>query len=445
MLRPTSHSSSAKDADSRSHAGKGTRRSSLGALHTAPVLRGVFSSRPGEPRYLAAVLLLFFAEPIAQTSPWAACWTVPCILFASIVIAWGAESAQFFVAQGFALAVLAWMQTLPEFAVEAVLAWRQQMHLMLAGLTGALRLLTGLAWPMIYLTSAIVHRKRTGRPLRRIQLKPDHSVEVVGVVVPLLYAIVIWWKATLAIPDAVVLVIIYLAYLALLTKLPPEREEGIEDLEGISRRIVLARPPVRKTAIAVCFLAGGVIIYFTAEPFLGSLVALAISLGIPSFYVIQWLAPVVSEFPEMLSTFYFARQEEKAGMALMNIVSSNINQWTLLVSVLPIVYSISRHSISTIALDAGQRRELLLTIGQSLIGAVFLINMKFEWWEAITMLALFIAQFLLPLAWGEASRVWITDAFLFWAAASIVRMAARRSKPAALDCFLQTWRMHVRG
>lgn len=392
----------------------------------------------------AAFLLLFVAEPIANSGPWAALWTVPCILFASIVITWGAESAQFFVSQGFALAVLAFMQTLPEFAVEAVLAWKQQLPLMLAGLTGALRLLVGLAWPVIYLTAAVVHRRRTGEPLRHIQLSPDHSVEVVGTIVPLFYVVLIWWKATLTLADAAVLVVIYVAYLLLLSKLPPEEHEGIEDLEGIPRRIVISRRAWRNGAIAFCFFAGGVTIYFTAEPFLGSLVALALAFGVPSFFVIQWFAPIISEFPELLSTFYFARQEEKAGMALMNIASSNINQWTLLVAALPVVYSISRHSVATVPLNPEQSRELLLTIGQSLVGATFLLNMRFEWWEAVTMFALFLAQFVTPLAWGVASRTWITYAFLAWTALALTRMALRRRLPSAFDCFVQTWRKHVR-
>ena len=70
-------------------------------------------------------------------------WTTPAIIVASLMIAWGAEAAQFFMAQGIALAVLALLQTLPEFAVEAVLAWHQQVPYLLANLTGALKLLTG--------------------------------------------------------------------------------------------------------------------------------------------------------------------------------------------------------------------------------------------------------------------------------------------------------------
>ena len=59
------------------------------------------------------------------------------------------------------------MQTLPEFAVEAVLAWHQQVPLLLANLTGALRLLTGFGWPVIYFTAAMFHggaiARRCGR------------------------------------------------------------------------------------------------------------------------------------------------------------------------------------------------------------------------------------------------------------------------------------------
>ena len=89
------------------------------------------------------------------------------------------------------------------------------------------------------------------------------------------------------------------------------------------------------------FLAGGLLIYYSAEPFLASLLAIATLAGIPNFIFIQWVTPIVSEFPEMASTVYFARKADRAPMALMNMVSSNINQWTLLMAMLPVLYSIS--------------------------------------------------------------------------------------------------------
>src|SRR3984893_8492983 len=85
-------------------------------------------------------LLLLAAVPMQTAGPWPILWTAPCILLSALLIAWAAESAQFFIAQGLALAILAWLQTLPEFAVEAVYAWHQNVPLLLAGLTGALPL-----------------------------------------------------------------------------------------------------------------------------------------------------------------------------------------------------------------------------------------------------------------------------------------------------------------
>jgi cation:H+ antiporter len=387
-------------------------------------------------RHNVAFALLLFAIPLRQFGPWSALWTTPSILIASVLIAWGAESAQFFVAQGFALAILAWMQTLPEFAVEAVLAWKQQTELLMANLTGAVRLLTGLAWPMIYLTAALVHRKRARQPLRMIVLTAHQSVEVIGLLVPLLYALLIWWKGTLALYDAGFLVFFYAAYLVLLTRLPATSHEGIDDLEAVPKAVVTAAPLRRNIAIAALFLTGGGLIYFTAEPFLGSLIAVAAAAGIPTFLVIQWLAPVVSEFPELASTFYFARQEEKASIALMNIASSNINQWTLLVAMLPVVLSLGHGSVQSLVLDPEQKRELLLTIGQSFISFVFLLNMEFAWWEALMLFVLFAAQFALP-AW---CKQYITDAFFLWTVGEFVAIAVRRKRPLALKLFLDTLR-----
>ena len=118
------------------------------------------------------------AEALPETSPWTILWTAPAIIIAAMAIAWATESAQFFIAQGFALAILALMQTLPEFAMEAVFAWHRQIPFLFANLTGALRLLTGLGWPTIYFAAAMVYRKRNGKPLKRIALEGQHSLQL---------------------------------------------------------------------------------------------------------------------------------------------------------------------------------------------------------------------------------------------------------------------------
>src|SRR5581483_4211589 len=45
--------------------------------------------------------------------------------------------------------------------------------------------------------------------------------------------------------------------------------------------------------------------------------------------------------------------------------------------------------------DEHQRIEILMTIGQSLLGAVLLANMRFAWWEALLLFALWLVQFVL--------------------------------------------------
>ncbi len=384
------------------------------------------------------LLILLSAETIRQSGPWAILWTAPAILISSLMIAWAAESAQFFIAQGFALAILAWLQVLPEFAIEAVLAWRQQTSLLMANLTGALRLLTGLGWPIIYFTAATVNRRRGNPPLRAIKLEPHHSVEVVALIPPLAYAAVILMKASLNVIDAAILIAIYIAYLLILRKLPSENPESIDELERVPRAIVTAPRRTRIAAITGLFVAGGILVFFSAEPFLGSLLSIALVLGIPSFFFIQWIAPIVSEFPEMASTIYFARTVDRAPMALMNMVSSNINQWTLLVAMLPIVYSISVGRPHSIALDPEQHAELLLTVAQAVSAVIFLINMELAWWEAAVLLVLFgipffSAQLTLP----------VSIAYFAWAAMEIVRMLIGHRSPKALIQFVRVFREHV--
>jgi cation:H+ antiporter len=398
-------------------------------------------------------LMLLAAMDIVQESPYSALWTAPAILFSAMLIAWAAESAQFFIAQGFALAILAWLQTLPEFAVEAVLAWKQQVPLLMANLTGALRLLTGLGWPMIYATAAFFYRRRHKKPMGEIILEPEHCVEVVGLLVPLIYMTFVYFKASLNVWDGLVLTLIYAAYLFILSKMPPQEAEGIEDLERIPRAIVTSSPPVRTALIGGLFLAGGLLIYFTAEPFLGSLLSVSAVLGVPSFVFVQWVAPFVSEFPEKVSAFYWARTVDKASMALMNMVSSNINQWTLLTAMLPVVYSFSRGTITAIPFDSQQELELLMTLGQSLIGMLFLVNMRLSWWEATVLFALWGIQFAFsPIPPGEgvlgflsANIHWyVTIAYLGWSAVEIVRMFIGLRGPHAFLHFAEVWRTRVR-
>src|SRR3954452_13276980 len=145
------------------------------------------------------MILKLIRTAVASTpNAWSAVWTFPSILLSAFVIAWGAEAAQFLMSQGLALAILAWLQTLPEFAVEAVIAWEAgkdptKTHLAIANFTGSLRLLVGLGWPMIYFVAA-GFGWRAKRKFISVELDAEHSVEVFGLFLPIAYFTFIWWK-----------------------------------------------------------------------------------------------------------------------------------------------------------------------------------------------------------------------------------------------------------
>jgi cation:H+ antiporter len=380
-------------------------------------------------KVFTGVSATFRASAAATAAAWSALWTFPSILLSAFLVAWAAESAQFLISQGLALAILAWLQTLPEFAVEAVIAWEagkdpSKTHLAIANFTGAIRLLLGLGWPMIYFVAAFSAMKtRKTRVWRDIQLDDEHAVEVVMLIPPLVYFFWIWFKGTISLVDSALLTGMYIVYLAILWKVPPKNEESLEDVGRIPRAVMRLQKRMQWAAIIALFAAGGMLLYFTAHPFLNSMLALATAFGVSQFVFVQWVAPFLSEFPEKVSAFYWARKISSAPMALMNMVSSNINQWTVLAAMIPIVYSLSVGDVAALPFDGDQRDEILITILQSVLGVLILSNMRFAFWEAALLFVLWFAQFLNPGLRDEIS--WV---YAIWAGVLVVDSIADPSR-----------------
>lgn len=184
----------------------------------------------------------------------------------------------------------------------------------------------------------------------------------------------------------------------------------------------MRRPRGRRIgAIAGLFLGGGLILYFVVHPFVESLRALAFTIGISEFFFVQWVAPFLSEFPEKTSAFYGARRTRGAPMALMNMVSSNINQWTVLAAMIPIVYAVGFGGLEPLRFDPEQRVEILLTVLQSLLAFLLLCNMRFRWWEGLLLFLLWFVQFIRPSLHMEVAL-----AYGAWAAYVLVRYSVRR-------------------
>jgi cation:H+ antiporter len=378
----------------------------------------------------------------AAGSPLSALWTFPAMIGAAFLVAWGAEAAEFLISQGLALAVLALIQTLPEFAVEAVIAWKagkdpDMVHLAIANFTGSLRLLTGLGWPMIYAVAAYSSRRRRRTRLGAIVLQDDHAVEVIGLLPPLAYFVLVWAKGSLSLLDAAILTSTYALYLWILLRMPP-REEMIEEHEEVprvSRWALSFRGWKRWAAVGLLFLGGGVIIFLVAEPFLNSMLALATALGMSQFVFIQWVAPFLSEFPEKTSAFVWARRITRAPVALMNMVSSNINQWGVLSAMLAVIYNISRGQVGALPFDEFQRHEILLTILQAFLGWIFLASMSLQAYEAAGLFLLWLVQFLVPSL--RHAMIFVYGA---WIVLELALVVAGRKSLSAFRAFARSWK-----
>jgi cation:H+ antiporter len=336
-----------------------------------------------------------------------ALWTFPAIIALALIIAWSAESAQYFISQGLALALLAWFQTAPEFMVEADLAWHKEVHLMLANLTGSLRLLTGVGLPLVFFVSYFYNRKH--RNGSTIHIEKAHSIEIVFFAIGILYLFVVYLKGNLNIIDGMVMLGIYLVYLFFLTKLPSREREEQSSMEYIPAKIIGMKGVYRTATISLLFIIGGIGLVLVVDPFIESMKSVALSVGITEFIFIQWVSPFLSEFPEKLSAFYWAKKKQGATMGLMNITSSTINQLTLLPAMLPFIYSYAVGGITPIAFDAYQKSELLLTFAQCSTTILLLVDMKFSLYEAGCMFIVWCIQFIMP-----STREIITYIFLGW-------------------------------
>ena len=115
---------------------------------------------------------------------------------------------------------------------------------------------------------------------------------------------------------------------------------GTPHLVGPARTIGTMSTARRRAAVAALFGAAIVTILVCAEPFAESLVDTGRKFAIDDFVLISLIAPLASEAPELLIAGMFAwRLDADAGLGAL--VSSKVNQWTLLVGTLPIVFAIS--------------------------------------------------------------------------------------------------------
>jgi cation:H+ antiporter len=107
------------------------------------------------------------------------------------------------------------------------------------------------------------------------------------------------------------------------------------------------------------------------------------------------LAPLASESPEFIVAILFALRANP-GASIGTLISSKINQWTLLIGMLPVVYALSLGEVSPMYMDERQVEELLLTAAQSVFAVAVLSDLSFGVGEALLLFVLFATQLLIP-------------------------------------------------
>ncbi|MFB3895161.1 MAG: sodium:calcium antiporter [bacterium] len=320
------------------------------------------------------------------------------IVGAAFLISWAAELAQFDVPRSFALAGLALIAMLPEYAVDIYLAWEagknpSYISYVSANMTGANRLLIGIGWSLVVIFSWWASRKKqTVNPMRyAVTLEKDLYIEFVFLAMATVYCFILPIKSRISLWDSGILILIYLGYLWMAFKSQhhePEPEGPVE---------LLAKLPKlwRRLVELGLFMYAAFIILIATEPFTESLITVGNTFGISEFLLIQWIAPIASESPELIVIAYFALRGFSSS-AMTAVVSSKINQWTLLIASLPIAFTLSSKSGTYIHLDPRPREEVLLTAAQSFFALAVITNLKISLWEAILLLFLFISQLLIP-------------------------------------------------
>jgi cation:H+ antiporter len=325
------------------------------------------------------------------------------VVGAAFMLAWAAEASQVDISAGLALALLALVAVLPEYAVDFVFTWKAGKHPAefapdaLANMTGGNQLLIGAGWSLVVLVGAYrIRQSRRGRELRNVrdvpastevELERANSVAIAFLMIATLYGLTLPLHRTLTVIDAVILVSVFVVYMVRVARAPA----GTPHLVGPARTIGTMSTARRRAAVAALFGAAIVTILVCAEPFAESLVDTGRKFAIDDFVLISLIAPLASEAPELLIAGMFAwRLDADAGLGAL--VSSKVNQWTLLVGTLPIVFAISSGGLHGLPIDTVQREELFVTAAQSAFAVAVLANRRISVREAGILLGVWLAQ-----------------------------------------------------
>jgi len=306
--------------------------------------------------------------------------------------------------------VLAVLAVAPEYAVDALYAWnagaqagteagRQAGNLAVANMTGANRILIGLGWSGIALftiwrarrVSDAAVRERDGYLSNLVVLDRGISTEIAFLGAATLWAFLVPLGDGIDIFDTVVLVGLYALYIGIIIRAGAEAKETHI---GVPAYLQAFPRPARVATVLTLFAYSGVMILTAVEPFAHGLEELGVQFGIPEFFMIQWIAPLASESPELIVVVVLV-MKSRATAGFNALISSKLNQWTLLIGTLAVVYSIALGEYSVLGFDFKQSLEIWLTAAQSFFAIALLIDFTISVREAVALLVLFLSQVLI--------------------------------------------------
>ena len=319
------------------------------------------------------------------------------ILAGAFLLSWAAEVAELDISASLAIATLVLLTVLPEYAVEAALAWdagasfdtatravTPETQRVAANVTGANRMLIGVGWSAVILVYWFNRR----RPL---DLRGQIGPELTFLTVATLLTLALYFMEKIHFLMAAALVAVYLFYLWISIRRPAQDP----DLTGIAALLGSLPAGARRMTVAGLFVYAAAVILVAADPFVEGLVETGQGMGIDDFILIQWVAPLASETPEMLVAALFAlRSNPAAGLAVL--LSSVVSKFTLLVGSMVGVFSLAAGQLLSFPLDHRQAVEFLLTAAFSLFGLLLVARQIVGWKAGAALLGTFVAHLFFP-------------------------------------------------
>ncbi len=330
------------------------------------------------------------------------------VVAAAFLLAWAAEAAEVDISGNLAVAILALIAVLPEFAVDLYFAFTaghrpSYAPYAAANMTGSNRLLIGFGWSLAAVAFVVGVGRRGGRA-RGVDLKPERRIELAFLGLASIYAVVIPLTRQIAWYDSIVLIGLFATYMWRVGHTPHEEP----DLIGVAAALAVLPTPRRRALVVGLFAFAAAVVLAAARPFAEALIGTGRALHIDEFLLVQWLAPLASESPELLVAGLFSFRG-KGDKGLGTVLAAEVSQWT----------------DGSLPLDPRQHAEFILTSAQAVLGFAVLANLRMSRWEAATMIGLFVIQFGLP---DPNARILLAGAYLLIALCILVaqrRLVAR--------------------